>query len=73
MKKSGKKIFAISADDNHNKYPLDDPRFDSFGGFIMIKAKELKYEPIINALRNGDFYASQGPEIYDLYIEKVEK
>ena len=40
----------------------------------MIKAESLSYESIINALKKGDFYASCGPEIYDLYIEdnKVE-
>jgi hypothetical protein len=67
--KLGKKIFAIASDDNHNKYPITDPRFDSFGGFVMIKANRLDYSSIINALCNGDFYASQGPEIYELYIE----
>lgn len=30
--------------------------------YIMVKAKELTKEAIITAIRNGDFYASQGPE-----------
>lgn len=62
--KSGKKIFAVAADDNHNNR-----RPDSFGGFVMIKAKELKYEAITEALFNGDFYSSTGPEIHELYVE----
>ena len=35
----------------------------------MIKAKELKYAIIIAALVNGDFYASTGPTIEELYVE----
>lgn len=35
----------------------------------MIKAKELTYESVIEALTKGDFYASNGPSIYDLYLE----
>ncbi len=69
MLRSGKRIYAVATDDNHNKFSPDHPKFDSFGGFIMIKAPELKYEAITDALFAGNFYASQGPEIYDLYIE----
>ena len=35
----------------------------------MIKAEKLEYEAITDALFRGDFYASSGPEIYELYIE----
>ena len=69
MLRSGKRIYAVAADDNHNGFPPDHPKYDSFGGFVMIKAPELKYKSIIDALFAGNFYASQGPEIYDLYIE----
>ena len=30
--------------------------------YIMVKAKELTRDAILSAIRNGDFYASQGPE-----------
>lgn len=61
----GKKIFCIAADDNHN-HPHNR---DSFGGFTVINAERLDYPTIANALLNGDFYASQGPEIYELWYE----
>lgn len=67
--RSGKEIFALATDDNHNKYPTTAAKCDSFGGYVMIKADELKYEAITDALFQGNFYASSGPEIYDLYIE----
>ena len=69
MLRSGKKIFAIAADDNHNKELPGSPYSDSFGGYVMVKAHELKYESIMESIFNGNFYASGGPSIYDLYIE----
>ncbi len=70
MLRAGKRIYAVAADDNHNKFSPQHPKFDSFGGFVMIKAPNLMYETITDALFAGNFYASQGPEIYDLYIEE---
>lgn len=76
MIRAGKKIFAVMADDNHNltqspKAGLSGlDRWDtSFGGWVQIKAPELKYDTIISALEAGNFYASQGPEIHELYIK----
>ncbi|MBQ9112426.1 MAG: PHP domain-containing protein [Clostridia bacterium] len=69
MLRMGKRIFCVATDDDHNKYPLDSPSCDSFGGFVMIKAHELTHASVISALRSGDFYASTGPEIKELYIE----
>lgn len=67
--KLGRRIYAVSADDNHNKAPVDHLKCGSFGGFVMIKAQKLEYNAITDALFKGNFYASQGPEIHDLYIE----
>ena len=70
MLRLGKNIWCLANDDNHNKFPYGDPRCDSFGGFNMIKAKELSYAAIIEALEKGHFYASQGPVIEDAWIEE---
>ena len=35
----------------------------------MVKASKLEYNTVYNALKNGDFYSSNGPLIYDLYYE----
>ena len=67
--RSGRKIFVTATDDNLNALPLDDPRSDSFGGFTMIKAEGLDYAKVIEAMEKGYFYASQGPEIKELYFE----
>lgn len=66
--RSGKNIFAIATDDNHNGNSPD-PYWDSFGGFTMIGADSLEYEAVISAMERGYFYASCGPEFYELYYE----
>lgn len=72
MLRCNKRIFAVAADDNHNKHPIGSSGSDSFGGYVMIKAESLTYDSITEALFKGDFYSSSGPEIYELYIENNE-
>ncbi|MBR3766705.1 MAG: PHP domain-containing protein [Clostridia bacterium] len=69
MLRYGERIYCIATDDNHNRYPEDSLYCDSFGGFTVIKAESLTYENIISALKNGNFYASQGPEIKEMWYE----
>ena len=70
MLRRGKKLYCIAADDCHGNKEDSDPRCDRYGGFTMIKADKLEYKNIIEALEKGDFYASQGPEIKELYVEE---
>ena len=69
MLKSGMKIFCTATDDNHNRRGFTHPHSDSFGGWVMINAEKLEYSEIMNALKRGDFYASEGPEIYSFTRE----
>lgn len=61
--RAGKNIWVVATDDNHNHIS------DSFGGFTFVKAKNLEYASVIEALEKGHFYASTGPEIKELYYE----
>lgn len=67
--RSGKKIFCTCADDNHNMVDLEHPNNASFGGWVCINADKLDYDTIMKALKNGDFYASTGPEILSLTVD----
>lgn len=67
--RKGERIFCIAADDNHNRRDPACRMWDSFGAFTVIKAKELTYEAVADALIKGNFYSSQGPEIYGLWLE----
>lgn len=58
----GKNVFPIAADDAHSIR-------NCCGGFVMVKAKRLNYQTILSALEKGDFYASSGPKIDDLFLE----
>ena len=63
MLRGGKRIYCVATDDNHNG------RADSFGGFTMIKAEQLEYRTITKALEDGNFYASEGSIINELWYE----
>ena len=58
----GERVFPLATDDAHRIE-------DCFGGFVMIRAGELSYDSVFSALRDGDFYASEGPEIYEISID----
>lgn len=60
--RKGERVFPLATDDAHKIC-------DCFGGFVMINADELKYDKIFNSLKNGDFYASTGPEFHEISIE----
>ena len=62
MLRQGKQVFCTATDDTHSIT-------DALGGFTMIKSEKLDYDSIISAMERGDFYASSGPEIYELYYE----
>ena len=63
----GERIYCIAGDDNHNR-PA--PRLDdSFGCWTVIKAKKLTYGAVMDALFAGSFYASEGPDIKELYVD----
>ena len=62
LRNFGNNIFPIGADDMHA---------DVMAGraWIMVSAKDLTYDSVIQALEQGDFYMSCGPEITGLYVE----
>lgn len=68
----GNRLCCVAADDNHNGTAFGDSLCDSFGGFTCIKAENLTYGEVMDALRQGHFYSSMGPEIHELYIEDRE-
>lgn len=65
----GRRIPCIAGDDNHNWLDPNLPVSDSFGAWTMIKAEKLEYRTITKALKDGNTYVSQGPEIKELWYE----
>jgi len=57
----GKRIYGIATDDSHYAW-------DWGHGWVMVRS-ENTVRGILEALKNGAFYSSCGPEIYDFYVE----
>ncbi len=58
----GKRLNLIATDDAHFSEP------DHFGGWVMVKALENSPQALLAALKAGDFYSSQGPELRGIEI-----
>ncbi|HIE52199.1 MAG TPA: hypothetical protein EYP85_10605 [Armatimonadetes bacterium] len=58
----GCRVWGIAADDVHWHFNDHRPN-DACGGWIMVKAPALTVDNILAALRQGHFYASNGPTI----------
>ena len=58
----GRHVPPLAVDDVHCPAAL-------FGGWTVICAKEKTHEAVMEALRKGEFYASQGPEFTSITLE----
>ena len=67
----GLDIGCTGNDDNHND-DVSDRALDSCGAWTMIIAPVLKYDALAEALKEGRYYASMGPSIISLYVDKGE-
>lgn len=70
---NGHRAWAVATDDNHSGFDTDGEisgADDTLGGWIQISMPELTYSNFMDAFENGRFYASNGPEFYDLYIDE---
>ncbi len=59
-------VFGIASDDSHAFHDL-------YQGWVMVKCSELTAESIVESLRSGLFYSTQGPEIFDFHLEESEQ
>ena len=57
----GKVWYGVASDDAHSKNIIGN-------GWVMVQA-DKDINSILNALKNGEFYSSCGPEIYDFYVD----
>lgn len=64
MLNAGKRLTGFAADDAHF-FSGDD---DAFGGWVHVKAESLQPDDLLEALKAGNYYSSQGPQIHSLSI-----
>ena len=62
----GRRLTGFAADDAHHV------THDAFGGWVQVWAESLDPELILESLKAGRYYSSQGPEINDIRIEDDE-
>jgi hypothetical protein len=69
MLREGRRVNAYAADDAH----FLSSRPAAFAGWVQVRATELTPAALVEALRSGAYYSSQGPEIYDIDVgrEKI--
>ncbi len=60
----GRRHLTIAVDDAHFTV-----RPDGFGGWVNVRAETLEPGALLTALKAGDFYSSQGPELHDVAID----
>ena len=66
----GRKVRPLATDDNHTMTPAGDAGYEYFQGFTVLKAPELSYSALINALDTSAYFASTGPMFKNLWLEK---
>lgn len=62
----GKRILAVSGDDTHRYGPEENV---CGSAFTMLSAMEFSRKGLTQAIKEGKFYPSTGPRIYDMRIE----
>lgn len=60
---AGNAMWCFATDDAHNLTPHD------CGGHITVRCDSLTNADVCKAIRDGSFYASEGPEVYDFFVE----
>ena len=65
-------LLGIATDDSHHYHKFGKKYSNAGRGWVEVKAKELSPAAIINAMENGDFYASTGVELSSLEFENAQ-
>ena len=60
----GHRLTAVATDDAHFTHGDQ----DAYGGWINVKSKSLDADEIIESLKAGNFYSSQGPQIHSVEL-----
>ncbi len=63
MLNEGKRLSGYATDDAHAI------SHDAFGGWMHVKAESLDPDKILEAMKAGHYYSSQGPEIHNMEID----
>ena len=65
----GGRAMIVAGDDSHKIFEDGSPFMEYYRSFTMVKASELSYDAIFDALSRGDTYSSTGPEFKSLWLD----
>ena len=63
MLNHGKELNIIATDDSH--FHIE----DAFGGWVMVKSEINGEEALLESLKNGNYYSSQGPDFKNVKVQ----
>jgi hypothetical protein len=63
MLNHGKELNIIATDDSH--FHIE----DAFGGWVMVKSEINSEEALLEALKKGHYYSSQGPDFKNIKVQ----
>lgn len=70
-------LYGVASDDTHDYNPFYTKEGTASGigggGWIVVRAAELKTEAILGAMHQGDFYASTGVELADVKFDAAAR
>lgn len=66
LSKGAPVIYGLAVDDSHNYHDEGPDRSNPGRGWVMVRAAELSVAAIIQAMEDGDFYATTGVELEDV-------
>ncbi len=67
--RDGGRAVPVAADDTHKIFEDGTPFWEYYQSFTVVKASELSYRAIMDALERGCCYASTGPQINGMWLE----
>lgn len=62
-------MYGLATDDSHNYHNKGKKWSNAGRGWVMVKSNTLSATSLINAMENGDFYATTGVEIKEIGLE----
>ena len=60
----GHKVLVNAGDDAHFGHPLD-----RFGGWVEVHCEGLHPEALLESMKDGRYYSTQGPELLELIVD----
>ena len=66
-------LYGIASDDTHHYHQVSSERANPGRAWIMVRAKDLSADALLDAMKRGDFYASTGVTLRNLVYDPEQQ